>query len=67
MFLDQQHETFYLYLILYARIIVAKISVMPLAIMMGTLILNSPYKNQSKVPNVKRAYMESDIPEVSFV
>ena len=40
---------------------------MPLAIIMGKLILNNPYKNQSNVPNVKRAYIESDMLEVSFV
>jgi hypothetical protein len=47
--------------------IIAKISVTPLAIDTGILLLKIPYRSHSKVPKVKRPYIDSEIPEVSFV
>jgi hypothetical protein len=57
----------YLYLTLNPRIIPAKIKVMPLAMIIGISLLKIPYINHRKVPVVKIAYMESEMPEVFFV
>ena len=47
--------------------IAANISVTAFAIITGILLLNSPKRNQNKVPVAKREYIKSDIPLVSFV
>lgn len=57
----------YLYRTLYTSIILANISVMPLAIIIGISLLNTPYNNHNKVPNAKREYMANDMPDVFFV
>jgi len=57
----------YLYLILYTRIIEAKIKVMPFANTTGTLLLKIPYNNHKKVPSVKTPYIASEMPDVSLV
>ena len=45
----------------------AKSSVTALAIITGILLLKSPKRNQSKVPNAKREYINNEMPLVSFV
>ena len=45
----------------------AKMSVMALAMVTGRLPLNIPYINHNKVPAVNRLYIAREIPEVSFV
>lgn len=44
-----------------------KTSVTALAATIGIFPVNRPNKSQSRVPKVKSAYMNKDIPEVSFV
>jgi len=45
----------------------AKSSVTALAIITGILLLKSPNRNQSRVPNAKREYINREMPLVSFV
>jgi hypothetical protein len=45
----------------------AKIKVMPLANITGTLLLKIPYSNHKKVPAVKTPYIASEMPDVSLV
>ena len=45
----------------------AKSSVTALAIITGILLLKSPNRNQSNVPNAKREYINREMPLVSFV
>ena len=46
---------------------VAKTSVTKLAAVTGTLELKIPNKSHNSVPKVNKAYMEREIPDVSFV
>ncbi len=57
----------YLYFILYTKITLAKIKVTTLATATGKLPLRKPYIIHKNVPAVKRAYMEREMPDVSFV
>ena len=45
----------------------AKIKVTKLAAVTGILLLNAPKTNHKNVPNVNNPYMESEMPDVSFV
>jgi hypothetical protein len=45
----------------------AKISVMVLAMVTGRLGLIMPYISHKRVPAVKSAYMDNDMPDVFFV
>jgi hypothetical protein len=59
--------TTYLYRILYVKIIPAKTNVITFAIATGRLPLIKPYISHKKVPAVNIAYIDNDMPEVSFV
>lgn len=54
-------------LILYNRMMLAKIRVTPFARATGRLLLKIPYKSQRNVPKVKIEYMVSEIALVSLV
>jgi hypothetical protein len=45
----------------------ANIRVTKFAAVTGMLEVKNPNNNQSKVPNVNKAYMDNEMPEVSFV
>lgn len=45
----------------------ASANVTALAIIIGMLLLTKPYTNHISVPNVKRAYITTDIDPVSLV
>ena len=47
--------------------IAASISVIALAMIIGTLSLTKPYTNHISVPNVKREYIIEDIDVVFFL